>query len=79
MRGFRFRSSLKKSDPNPNPFFLAASQLVSSAFGRRRVDEAPRRKREKKTSGTQCNFFFIPYKTWRTVFIRKKKLAGLEG
>ena len=49
MRGFRFRSSLKKSDPNPNPFFLAASQLVSSAFGRRRVDEAPRRKREKKT------------------------------
>ena len=48
MRGFRFRSSLKKSDPNPNPFFLAASQLVSSAFGRRRVDEAPRRKRENK-------------------------------
>ena len=38
MRGFRFR------------FFLAASPLVSSAYGRR--NEAPRRTRE-KTSGTQ--------------------------
>ena len=74
MRGFRFRSSLKKSDPNPNPFFLAASQLVSED-GSTKLLVA----REKKTSGTQCNFFFIPYKTWRTVFIRKKMLARLEG
>ena len=58
MRGFRFRSSLI-SDPREK-FFLAASPLVSSAFGRRHVGlrptrhppKAPRRTRE-KTSGTQ--------------------------
>ena len=63
MRGFRFRSSLI-SDPREKlffeKFFLGASPLVSSAFGRRHVGrrptrhppKAPRRTRE-KTSGTQ--------------------------
>ena len=43
-----FGQVLKKVTLTLTRFFLAASQLVSSAFGRRRVDEAPRRKREKK-------------------------------
>ena len=49
MGGFRFLSSLKC---DPRAIFLAASPLVSSAFGR--PNEAPRRTRE-KTCGTQGN------------------------
>ena len=47
MRGFRFRSSLKKVTRAKR--FLAASTLVSSALAE---DEAPRSTRE-KTFGTQ--------------------------
>ena len=64
MRGFRCRSSLKKSDPPEKPldqsaislFFLAASPIVASAFVRRQVGLRPTKllvAREKKTSGTQ--------------------------
>ena len=59
MRGFRCRSSLKKSDPPEKPldqsaislFFLAASPIVASAFVRRQVGLRPTKllvAREKK-------------------------------
>ena len=52
-----------KSDPREKRFFLAASPLESSAFGRTRVGlwptkRNPRRTRE-KTSGTQGSGLFI--------------------
>ena len=73
-----FGQVLKKVTLNLTRFF---SRLRSSCLRPSAEDGSTKLlvAREKKTSGTQCNFFFIPYKTWRTVFIREKKLARLEG
>ena len=46
-------------------FFLAASPLVSSAFGRR--NDAPQRTRE-KTSGTQVRCHFLHRKVYLHIF-----------
>ena len=51
--------------PGYQRFFLAASPLVSSAFGRR--NEAPRRTRE-KTSGTQGRCHFLHQKVYLHIF-----------
>ena len=69
-----FGQVLKKVTLTLTRFF---SRLRSSCpkTGRRSSSSQAR----KKTSGTQCNFFFIPYKTWRTVFIMKENVSSALG